>query len=345
MALNNVYYQHNTPGVAVASKAGQFPSSEDPFNQFVAREDRTLPSYNRNKTPGISANNINQGNSNGAAIQPQAIDNTIINSGIGNGSNGALSNNQNALSQNQVSAEWANRNAWQMQANAVSAQNNSAAMHLGNNAQSENLQRGLSNNRSAPNTQSTFYSNNNVRNLNAPTNPDENYAGSNASVNYSTADNLGALMNKSNPLVKMARTRAAQQANSRGLLNSSLAAEAGEQAAMEMMLPVAQADAETFNRRWLEQKRIEAEAKLAKEERDSRQKMFESEQSRHVYSAVNNADSVYSQMFSNIVNNPNYSAGDRANLFRHISLIRDSSYKQINAIYGTDLTWQTAVNA
>ena len=103
-------------------------------------------------------------------------------------------------------------------------------------------------------------------------------------------------MNKSNPLVQMARTQAAQQANSQGLLNSSLAAEAGEQAAMEMMLPVAQADAETFNRRWLEQKRIEAEAK---EERDSRQKMFESEQSRHVYSAVNNADSVYSQMFSN----------------------------------------------
>ena len=36
MALNNVYYQHNTPGVAVAS-TGQFPSSEDPFNQSVAR--------------------------------------------------------------------------------------------------------------------------------------------------------------------------------------------------------------------------------------------------------------------------------------------------------------------
>ena len=53
-----------------------------------------------------------------------------------------------------------------MQANAVSAQNNSAAMHLGNNAQSEK-QRGLSI-IGAPNTQSTLYSNNNIRNLNAP---------------------------------------------------------------------------------------------------------------------------------------------------------------------------------
>ena len=224
--------------------------------------------------------------------------------------------------------------------------NNLATQHWQNYGKNEGRSWGNNNNTSNDNDKIEVGADTD-KNFNfffTPTNPDENYAGSKMPVNYSTADNLNALMSRSNPLVQMAKTRAAQLANSRGLLNSSLALQAGEQAAMEMMLPVAQADAELYNRRWLEQERIGADAELAAEERDMRYNMFQGEQNRHTYSGINNADSIYSQMFSNIVNNPNYSAADREKLFRHISLIRDSSYEQLNAIYGTNLTWQTAVN-
>ena len=54
---------------------------------------------------------------------------------------------------------------------------------------------------------------------------------------------VNSLTDPNNPLVSQARARAAQTANSRGLLNSSLAATAGESAAYDVAMPIAQADA------------------------------------------------------------------------------------------------------
>jgi len=53
------------------------------------------------------------------------------------------------------------------------------------------------------------------------------------------------IMGSDNPLLTGARTRAAQAANSRGLINSSMGVQAGEMAAMSAALPIAQADAGT----------------------------------------------------------------------------------------------------
>lgn len=57
---------------------------------------------------------------------------------------------------------------------------------------------------------------------------------------------LERLLSKDSPYLSMARTRASQLANSRGLLNSSIAATAGEAAAIDASLPIAQQDATTF---------------------------------------------------------------------------------------------------
>lgn len=62
------------------------------------------------------------------------------------------------------------------------------------------------------------------------------------------------------PLADLARTGAAQTAASRGLLNSSMAAGAGESAAIGASLPIAQADAATFNKQGLSNQQFQNDA-------------------------------------------------------------------------------------
>lgn len=57
---------------------------------------------------------------------------------------------------------------------------------------------------------------------------------------------LNGLLDANNPLIQQSRARAAQTANSRGLLNSALAAGMGEEAAISQALPIATTDAGTF---------------------------------------------------------------------------------------------------
>lgn len=55
------------------------------------------------------------------------------------------------------------------------------------------------------------------------------------------------LKSGTSPLLQQAETRALQQANQRGLLNSSLAVQAGQEAVIGAALPIAQQDAQTYN--------------------------------------------------------------------------------------------------
>lgn len=68
-------------------------------------------------------------------------------------------------------------------------------------------------------------------------NPDENAL---------VAGQLGKLLSSSSDYMSRARSRALQFANDRGLANSSLAATAGEAAAIDAALPIAQQDAQTY---------------------------------------------------------------------------------------------------
>lgn len=58
---------------------------------------------------------------------------------------------------------------------------------------------------------------------------------------------LGKYLSKGSPLVQQAQTSVQQTANTRGLANSSMAAGAGYQAAVNTMTPIAQADANTYS--------------------------------------------------------------------------------------------------
>jgi hypothetical protein len=66
--------------------------------------------------------------------------------------------------------------------------------------------------------------------------------------NALVSNNLNKLLSSDSPYIQSARTRAAQYSNSRGLLNSSIGAGAGESAAIDASLPIAQADASMYGR-------------------------------------------------------------------------------------------------
>ena len=64
--------------------------------------------------------------------------------------------------------------------------------------------------------------------------------------NELTSTNLQKLLQSDSPYLQQARDKAMLTANSRGLVNSTLAAGAGESAAIDATLPIATADATTY---------------------------------------------------------------------------------------------------
>jgi hypothetical protein len=58
---------------------------------------------------------------------------------------------------------------------------------------------------------------------------------------------LAGILASGNPLLVQAQTRAAQESNRRGILNSSMAVGAGESALYDAAMPIAQADADVYN--------------------------------------------------------------------------------------------------
>lgn len=62
--------------------------------------------------------------------------------------------------------------------------------------------------------------------------------------NSSVMDNISNVIKTDSPLMKMAETRAKQVANSRGLLNSSMAVQAGQDAILNVAMPIGQQQAD-----------------------------------------------------------------------------------------------------
>lgn len=65
------------------------------------------------------------------------------------------------------------------------------------------------------------------------------------------AGRVDSIIKSDSPLMQTARTRAAQQANAKGLRNSSMAVQAGQQAVIETATPIASADASLFQQQQL----------------------------------------------------------------------------------------------
>lgn len=71
--------------------------------------------------------------------------------------------------------------------------------------------------------------------------------GWNVAPNQTVQSQLEQVIAADSPLMQQARTRALQQANQRGLLNSSMAVTAGQSAVLDAATPIAQQDASTYS--------------------------------------------------------------------------------------------------
>jgi hypothetical protein len=73
----------------------------------------------------------------------------------------------------------------------------------------------------------------------------------NLSTSQTVQGQMANLMSSTNPLMQRATTRASQAANKRGLLNTSMGVQAGQEAALSAALPIAQLDAGAYQKQAL----------------------------------------------------------------------------------------------
>ncbi len=84
---------------------------------------------------------------------------------------------------------------------------------------------------------------------------------------------LDRVLDTGGPLLTRARTRAAQTANRRGLLNSAMAVQAGEAAVLDVALPIASQTAQQLHQSGLSAEQIEATERLQERELGSRSEL------------------------------------------------------------------------
>lgn len=131
-------------------------------------------------------------------------------------------------------------------------------------------------------------------------------------------------VNQDNPMMRAARTAGLQQANSRGLLNSSMGIEAAQKSAIDAALPAAAQMSQQNNATNLQRENIAA---------------YDREKAASLAAAY---ESTYTGLFSAIMNNPNIPAAARENYLAQIGRQRDSNLGLLEQFYGIKLDWGTA---
>lgn len=184
---------------------------------------------------------------------------------------------------------------------------------------------------------------------------------------------------KDNPLMAQARGQAMQIANSRGLLNSSIATQAGEEAALGTVLPLASQDAdnaaqkerlgmELSSRERIALAQIGSQERLAQLDLTSRERMQANEISYQqgeraldrslqeqlaqwnlsstdrdgAMRSVISMEQLYNTQYANIMANTNLSAEDRAAQLTAAKNLRDVQLDLIQQLYGISLDWNQA---
>lgn len=137
------------------------------------------------------------------------------------------------------------------------------------------------------------------------------------------SDRITDLLKTDSPYMQQAETQAKQQANRRGLLNSSIAVQAGQAARINAAFPIASQDAG-----------IELENRIAS--------MNLAAAERQQVGALTAAfESSYSNTLASIMSNPEIPAEERQRYMDHAARIRDSNLNLLEQFYGINLQWST----
>jgi hypothetical protein len=145
----------------------------------------------------------------------------------------------------------------------------------------------------------------------------------------------GGLLSPDNPLMKQAEFAGKSYSASRGLINSSIGAQAGQEAAYKVALPIASQDASQTSQKNLTQMGIAGQKNIATMNVAAGDRQ-------NLAAAQASVEQSYSNLYNSIMSNTALSAAQRTAQLTHINAIRDSNYGLIEQIYSTDLDWATA---
>ncbi len=152
----------------------------------------------------------------------------------------------------------------------------------------------------------------------------------------SVTTQLEKVTNTDSPLLTQARTRGAQVANRRGLLNSSLGVQAGEAALFDVALPIASQQAAQ-----IQQSNIQGGA-VASTERIAATNVAAFEREKAT-AALAQFDTNFQNSFNAISTDENLPAATRTSFLRHIGAVRDSNFNLVEQLYNIDLVWESPV--
>jgi hypothetical protein len=176
---------------------------------------------------------------------------------------------------------------------------------------------------------------------------------------------IRGLLSQNNPLFENARVEGARFANRRGLLNSSIAGQAAQQAVLGVALPIASQEAQQENQRVIQlrdqafsgdqSERERQQAQLLQrnqlassdrqffarlqEERAANLRGLEGERQRGAAALAASAEQNFASIFSNIANNERIPAQAREQLLAQASRQRESTLRLVRQIYGIQLQW------
>ena len=169
---------------------------------------------------------------------------------------------------------------------------------------------------------------------------------------------LTGLLKTDQPLMQQARTTGLQQANKRGLLNSTMAVGAAENEAIKAALPIAIQESGQVAQRnlsaqgfaqtgQLQTANLASQERVAAADIEARNFIARMNVASHdrelAASAVSAASAQYGTLYAQIEGNQNIPAERRAADLLHILALRDTAFNLIQQLYSVSLDWgQTA---
>lgn len=163
-----------------------------------------------------------------------------------------------------------------------------------------------------------------------PFNPDGTWKPESADV----SSRVTGLIKTDSPLMTAARTKGLQTANRRGLLNSSISVQAGEQAALDVALPIASQEAAQVHQANIGSMDIGSKEKVASMNVAANDR----EKATAAAAAMGNS---YAEAFRTIASAHDLPADSRDKYLEHLGRLRDSNMNLVEQLYGIDLDWAT----
>ena len=148
----------------------------------------------------------------------------------------------------------------------------------------------------------------------------------------SVESRVADLTNSDSKLMQQAQTGAMQYANKRGLLNSSIAATAGQDAALRVAMPIASQEAAQAHQLNTQGKAIESSESIAAMNVSAHDKQY-------LAAATADLQKTYAAMFTEIQKNPDLTAAQRNEYYGHAKSVMDTNIQFLEQIYNVDLTW------